>query len=91
MTDDYRIRLAARNESVEYQDGDGIYRFNVALGGRVWTLWLPGNKGDAFESHELTAEEEARILPRLVGYLGTIRWFRIFKRTYSVQVRRHEG
>jgi len=91
MADDYRIRLAPKNEGVEYRDQEGVYRFDVALDGKVWTLWLPGSKGDAFASYELTPEEEGRILPRIASYLGTIRWFGIFTRTYAVRLHRGES
>jgi hypothetical protein len=84
----YRIRLAPKNEGIEYRDQHGVHRFNVAREGRVWILHLPGSKGDAYEPHELTAEEEARIVPRVTSYLSDIRWLGVFRRTYSVRLQR---
>lgn len=88
MKDAYTIRLVARNEGIEYRDGSGLYRFDVWLDHGVWTVHLPGSRGEACSPYELTAEEEARILPRVRSYLGETRWFGFWRRRYVVQVLR---
>ena len=85
----YQVRLASGNEGVEYRDEEGVFRFNVELVGRDCILFLPGSKGDTYQQHELTPEEEERILPRITRYLSRVWWLGIFPRSYSVVVRRH--
>jgi len=75
MTEGYRIRLVARNEGVEYSDGHGVYRFNVALADKTWKVYLPGSKGNDFRSHALTEKEKDTILPRIRQYLESKRYF----------------
>jgi hypothetical protein len=86
MKDKFRVRLAARNEGVEYQDETGIYRFNVSLTGRCWTLFLPGSRGGSYESHIMDEAERSRILPRVIESLEHVRWFGLFRRAYSVRI-----
>ena len=81
----YKIRLA-RNEGVEYRDAHDVYRFNLSLTGYEWTLTLPGTKGDNFETHELSKEEEARVLTRIVDYLSTIKWLGFIPVSYTVKI-----
>ncbi len=88
MENDYRIRLTARNEGVEYRDAQGVYRFNVVLKGKEWTLFLPGSRGESYEPHQLSEEEESRILPRVIHYLQSIKWLGFFRRSYSVALKR---
>ncbi len=86
MTDKFRVRLVARNEGVEYQDETGVYRFNVSLNDRRWTLFLPGSRGGSYESHRMDEAERSRILPRVIEFLEHIRWFGLFRRSYSVRI-----
>ena len=83
--DDYRVVLVPPNEAVEYSDSEGVHRFGVTLRSGEWTVFLPGTRGDRFEPHELSADEEARILPRISKYLSRIKWFGIFPRSYTVR------
>jgi hypothetical protein len=85
MPSGYRIRLAARNEGLEYRDEFETYRFDVSLTGREWVVHMPPTKGE-FMTHEMSESEENRVLPRVVGYLKTIYWFGIFPRRYTVRV-----
>ena len=87
MTQKFRVRLTAKNEGVKYTDDTGVYRFNVCLQGKEWTIFVPPSKGDEYKTHELTDEEQARILPRIIDYLKEIRWFLVFRRSYSVTVK----
>ncbi len=82
---DYRIKLTARNEGLEYVDESNVYRFNVNLKGEVWTVFLPGSRGEKFEIHELEKVEEEKILPRLSKFLSCIKWFGLFPHSYSVK------
>ena len=66
---DYTVRLAARQEGVEYRTGSDVYRFDVSLVGREWRLYLPGSRGEQFAPWELTEAEAAEILPRIVRFL----------------------
>jgi hypothetical protein len=76
----------ARNEGVEYQDETGIYRFNVSLKHRCWTLFLPGSRGASYESHIMDEAERNRILPRVIESLEHVKWFGLFRRSYSVRI-----
>jgi hypothetical protein len=71
----YSVRLVVRNEGIEYRDESGIYRFDVALKQKRWTVFLPGSKGEFFQIHELTPEECDRIEPRIIKYLENKRYF----------------
>ncbi len=53
----------------------GVYRFNVALNDRSWTLFLPGTWGASYESHRMDEAERTRILPRVIEFLEHIKWF----------------
>lgn len=44
MKKGYTPRLVARNEGIEYRDQFDVYRFNVKLVGRKWTVLLPGSQ-----------------------------------------------
>lgn len=83
---DYTVRLVARNEGLDYVDDQGIYHFDVQLRGRQWTVRLPATKGLTFEVCEMTAQEQAKILPRVERYLSRIKWFGIFPMSYNVRV-----
>lgn len=82
----FRVRLVARNEGVEYQDETGIYRFNVSLDNRRWTVSLPGSRGGSYESHLMDEAERSRILPRVIEFLEHVKWFGLFRRSYSVRI-----
>lgn len=86
MSEKFRVRLAARNEGVEYQDETGVYRFNVALKDRCWTLFLPGSRGASYETHIMDEAERSRILPRVIASLERVKWFGLFPRSYSVRI-----
>jgi hypothetical protein len=98
--DEYRIVLVPRNEGVEYADNHGVYGFLVKCQSKEWTVMLPGMRRDIaaarsttagkFEPHELSADEEARILPRVSKYLSRVKWFGIFPRSYSVRFVRRQ-
>ena len=85
----YTIHLVARNEGIKYVDDTDVYRFDVALIDRIWTLYLPGSKGPEYEIHELDEEEEKRILPRIIKYLQKMRYFGFFRVRYSVVIERN--
>jgi hypothetical protein len=65
----YTVRLVARNEGVEYRDQFDVYRFDVTLAGKKWTVVLPGSQGEQYATHELSDDERATILPRISKYL----------------------
>jgi len=82
----YKLSLAARNEGLIYVDEHGVYRFDVSLRKGLWTIYLPGSFGEACQVKVLSDEERGRIIPRVVEYLGKLRWFGLFTRHYRVQV-----
>jgi hypothetical protein len=82
----YTVRLTARQEGLEYRTDREVHRFDVLLTGRQWQLHLPGSRGEGFTPYELTAAEEAEILPRLVRHLERDRLFGIPIRSYTVRV-----
>ena len=84
MERDYTVRLVARNEGVEYRDQFDVYRFNVTLAGKKWTVVLPGSKGEQYATHELSDDERATILPRISKYLEGRKYFGFFGRSYPV-------
>jgi hypothetical protein len=82
MAESYTVRLVARNEGIEYRDKADVYRFNVRLADKKWTVYLPGSKGKQYVTHELTDDERNTILPRIVRYLEGRRYFGFIGRTY---------
>jgi len=76
MGETFRVKLTARNEGVEYQDETGVYRFNVALKDRRWTVFPP----------PMDEIQRSRILPRVIKFLERIKWFGLFPRSYSVHI-----
>jgi hypothetical protein len=84
----YQIWLRAKNEGIEYRDDDGVYRFDVALMGNEWSLFIPGSKGENYTSYELSREEADRILPRIIQYLQRTKWFGLFGKSYSVAIKK---
>jgi hypothetical protein len=89
--DIYSVSLVGRNEAVEYRDRFGQYHFDIGHEGKQWVILLPGSKGADYQPHELTPDEERRIVPRLKKYLSRIWWLGIVPRSYTVDVRRDEG
>lgn len=85
---DYSVRLIDRGECIEYRDANDVYRFNGWLKGKKWRVYLPGSKGEYYEPHELTNEEQAVVLPRIKQYLEGIKCFYFFGRTYPVVIER---
>lgn len=81
----YTLRLTARQEGLEYRTATDVYRFDVALVGREWRVYLPGSKGEQFAPHELSAAEAAEILPRVVAFLEWDRLFGLRIRRYAVR------
>lgn len=88
MKKPYQARLVARNEVVEYQDEVDSYWFDVKLNGRVWTIFLPGSRGDKSRVHELDEEEFHRVIPRLREYLSSIKWLGLFGGPFEVEIKR---
>jgi hypothetical protein len=85
MANQYEIRLVARNEGIEYTDLQDVYRFNVALIGKEWNVWLPGSRGQNYQTHVLDDEERERILPRIEKYLASRRYFLLVGPKYPVR------
>ena len=82
---DYTVALVARQEGVEYRSRGEVHRFDVLLTGDEWQLYLPGSRGEDFAPHELTEQEAAEILPRIVAYLEQDRLFGIAIRRRPVR------
>jgi|SRR5450631_3854447 hypothetical protein len=80
----YSVRLVARNEGIEYTDERDVYRFNVAFADKAWSVFLPCSKGKYYETHELSDEERAVVLPRIAKYLGGRKYFGLFGPSYPV-------
>jgi hypothetical protein len=83
---DYTVELQGRQEGLEYRTATDVYRFDVLRRGGTWELFLPGSKGQAFTAHELSAAEEAEILPRLIDYLRSERRYKWFGPRPTVKV-----
>jgi hypothetical protein len=84
MKKGYTVSLVARAEGLEYRDEFGVFRFNVTKTNKTWVVFLPGSKGDFYETHELSETEQERIFPRITRYLGTRRYFGFFGTTDPV-------
>jgi hypothetical protein len=84
----YTVRLVARNEGIEYRDEHDVYRFGGWLEKKRWIVYLPGSKGEYYEPHELTDEEQNTILPRIKAFLEGRKYFGFFGRTYPVVIER---
>jgi hypothetical protein len=82
--DHYAVALRDRNEVLEYRDPNGLYRFNVRLVDKQWTVVLPGIKGEGYHPYELTDEEQDLILPRIKQYLEGKKYFGFIGPTYPV-------
>jgi hypothetical protein len=80
----YSVRLVARNEGIEYTDEHDVFRFNVAFADKAWSVFLPCSKGKYYETHELTDEERAVVLPRISRYLEGKKYFGLFGPSYPV-------
>ena len=84
--DDYTVELVARQEGIRYRSRGALHHFDVALVGDEWQLFLPGSRGETFAPHELTAAEEAEILPRIVAHLETDRVLGVVVARYRVRI-----
>ena len=82
----YKIRLGAKNKSIIYADSEGVYRFNVALNNREWSIYLPGSKGAGYRYYVMSITEEHRVLGRIIPFLQRVKWFGVFPVRYSVIV-----
>src|ERR1043166_4042491 len=78
----FRIRLAPKNEGVEYVDDVDTYRFNASLRDGAWTVELPPS---SLKQGSFTEDASAVIVPRIRAFLSKIRWFGVFPRTYLVE------
>ena len=89
MAADFRIRLEAKNEGLEYQDPFGSYRFDIGRDGKTWLVHLPCAKVGGSPQHRFTDEERNRILPRVEADLRRIWWFGIWPSSYNVRFVEH--
>jgi hypothetical protein len=80
MSNEYRIRLAPKNEGVEYRDDNSTYRFNAQLRHGVWTVETPPSS----EGAAPTPAEVDVVQHRVRAFLEEIRWFGVFPRRYRV-------
>ena len=88
MSENYKAKLVARNEGIEYRDEHDIYRFNVSLANQRWTVYLPCSKGEGYQVHELTHEEQLLILPRIKQYLEGRKYYGLVGPSYPVTFER---
>ena len=68
MTESYSVRTVS-NKGIKYRDERDVYRFDVDLVNKKWTVYLPCSKGDYYQIHELTDDEQRIILPRIKKHL----------------------
>ena len=80
----HRVTLEGRNQGVRYEDGSGVYRFEVAREGKVWRVHLPPTNGERFEVFTLSSEQREVILPRIQNFLSRIWWLGIWPVNYTV-------
>ncbi len=81
---DLKITLTARNEGIRYRDAGAVYHFNCCLDRKQWIVSLPPSKGEHYESHPLSPEEQSRIFPRITTFLSRIWWFGVWPVKYQV-------
>lgn len=87
MAKGFRIRLAPKNEHLEYQDGSGSYQFEIRLNnGKTWLVYLPCAKAGVSRHYRFTEEERSRILPRVEADLRRIWWFGVWPISYDVRI-----
>ncbi|MHB8812619.1 MAG: hypothetical protein ACYDAE_05085 [Steroidobacteraceae bacterium] len=84
MDEGYSVKLVARNEGIEYRDEHDVYRFNLRLTNKTWTVSLPGSKGRNYQPHELTDEEQSVVLARVKAYLERRKYFGFVGPSYPV-------
>ncbi len=56
------MKLLDRNRLVEYYDGADRYSFEVWLHEGIWTVYLPGFRGEIPAVTEMGEEDQERIL-----------------------------
>ena len=81
---DFKVRLTSKNEGLCYLDAEGIYRFDCHLDGNRWIVSLPPSKGERYERHPLSPEEQRRIIPRIKTFLARVWWFGVWPVRYEV-------
>jgi hypothetical protein len=69
------MRICIPSRGIEYTDERDVYRFNVAFADKAWSVFLPCSKGKYYETHELTDQERAVVLPRITKYLEGRKYF----------------
>jgi len=82
---DYRVRFAAKNEGLRYEDPSGVYHFDLMRHEDTWVVVLPPSKEPGVASHFLSEDERGRILPRVSAFLSRIWWFGVWPSSYKVQ------
>jgi len=83
----HRIQFAARNEGLRYEDESGALRFDLSRSGRTWAVSVPPSAEPNFTTKALTAEERARIYPRISAFLSRVWWFGVWPASYKVEFR----
>ena len=81
---EFEVKLVAKNEGLEYIEGDLVLHFNVLLKKKVWEVSLSPTRGSSYEPYEFSEEELRRIKPRIKEYLSSIKWFGLFRFKYAV-------
>ena len=79
---DYQITLFS-GRGLEYRDRYGVYLWDVRHALGEWRILVPGSvhqpgASPPYPERDLTAAEEARIVPRLVEHLGKRGWRALF-------------
>jgi len=82
---DFQIRLASKNEGLDYEDATGVYHFNVRLSGKVWHVDPTPTKGDRFEPLLLSEAERWLLFDRIEEFLSRIWWLGVWPVRYQVK------
>jgi hypothetical protein len=78
MESEFSVTLTDRTEVLEYQDKNGVFRFELGKEGREWVVYLP-------PSRDMPAADVDQVLRRITAYLSKRRWFWLFPFSYTVR------
>jgi hypothetical protein len=82
-----RIRLAAKEEGLDYADESGLYRLNVYLAKKCWTVDIPGVRvADSGPWYPTAVQREA-----IRSYFFNMRLFGLISVGYTVAFQDADG
>jgi len=75
------IRLAAKEEGLDFHDGSGNYRLNAYLDHGTWYVEVPGSRSESGEPWYPSEQQREAIS----AYLSKLKLFGLIPRRYRVE------